>query len=95
MVKEDNITNKVCVIIGGSCLPFPLSEPDACKSGVSCPVPANTDVTEKQTIQVLKEFPLVSLFHYKLSSVSYIMMKILIFVDNPDRQVGATGCERR
>ena len=70
-VAERDITNKVYGVIKGIPVPFPLSEADACKLGVSCPVSANTDVNEKAIFIILKEYPSVSLSCYKLSSGKY------------------------
>ena len=59
-IVETDVTNKVYGIIKGIPVPFPLSEPDACKLGATCPMPANKMETEHVVIEILKLFPPVS-----------------------------------
>lgn len=60
-VQETDVTNKVYGIIAGVPVPFPLPEADACKLGVTCPISANTAVTEVVSIPISKAYPSVSL----------------------------------
>ena len=62
MVVTD-VVNKVYGEIGGIDVPFPGfpdSSKDACKLGVTCPVVAGTEVTEKVPVPVASSDPSVS-----------------------------------
>ncbi|RUS80284.1 hypothetical protein EGW08_011968 [Elysia chlorotica] len=59
---ESALKSKVAGSIAG--LPFvsfPLGNPDACKdSGLTCPVPANTNVNYQPVLQILNTYPKVN-----------------------------------
>ncbi|KAK3719169.1 hypothetical protein RRG08_027352 [Elysia crispata] len=59
---ETKLTSKVAGKIGElPFVPFPLGNPDACKdSGLTCPVPANTNVNYQPVLEILKSYPKVN-----------------------------------
>lgn len=61
-VTEATLKSKVAGKIGElPFVPFPLSNPDACKnSGLTCPVAANVDVDYSPSLSVLKAYPLLN-----------------------------------
>ena len=66
VVEESDVTNKLYGIIAGVPVPFPLPDDDACKLGVTCPVPAKKMVQEKVIIPVQKSYPIVSFVGHSL-----------------------------
>lgn len=62
-VQDDNVSS-VSAIVHGNRIKFPLDYPDACspesKSGLTCPLRANTTYTYVQTLPVKFYYPPVS-----------------------------------
>ncbi|KAG6455938.1 ecdysteroid-regulated 16 kDa protein [Manduca sexta] len=55
------ITTEVHGVIMSLPVPFPLSQPDACKdNGLTCPIKAGVVANYKTTLPVLKSYPKVS-----------------------------------
>ncbi|XP_064602665.1 NPC intracellular cholesterol transporter 2-like [Liolophura sinensis] len=60
--SSEVITNATAVVHGilaGIPVPFPIDQPDGCKSGFTCPVKEGEEVTYKSDIAVSKNYPSV------------------------------------
>ncbi|KAE8585973.1 hypothetical protein XENTR_v10021515 [Xenopus tropicalis] len=48
-------------IIAGIAVPFPISEPDGCKSGISCPINSGQTYTYVTKLPIKSEYPCIKL----------------------------------
>ena len=66
-----SLTNAVYGLIGGVPVPFPLSQPNVCQLGVTCPVETGTNYVETVVIDVLAVYPCLQLIvEWKLEDPS-------------------------
>ncbi|OCT68148.1 hypothetical protein XELAEV_18039444mg [Xenopus laevis] len=60
-VNSKSATAMVHGIIMGVPAPFPISEPDGCKSGLSCPIISGQTYTYLTKLPIKKEYPCIKL----------------------------------
>lgn len=59
-VKSTALTTVVHGIIAGMDMPFPLQNPDACVSGVQCPIEESAKYEYQASLPILKAYPKIA-----------------------------------